>query len=257
MRGLYTTVALGALGLAVVGATGAAQAQSVLNGNFSTLTGQPCTGGSTEFGAKMGGNQCVADWTGSGYTFIFETPTGPANDANPPDVTLDPSTTFDTLTGGGGNFIAADPVFENPSEVTQTITGLTSGASYVLAFDYAGTQQTTFSGITTEGWTVSLGTGVGALVPTNTTILTDPSQGFTGWFNDSISFTANASSELLTFLSIGGPANTQPPFALLDNVSITPTTKVPEPMTLSLFGAGLAGLAGAAALRRRKKAKMV
>jgi hypothetical protein len=40
----------------------------------------------------------------------------------------------------------------------------------------------------------------------------------------------------------------------LDDISLTTMSPVPEPLTLSLFGAGLAGVAGVAALRRRKKA---
>jgi hypothetical protein len=240
------------LGLAVVGATGAAQATNLVqNGNFSTASGQPCSGGSSEFGAEMGGNQCVSNWTGIGYSFLFETPTGGANDQfGSPDLFLDASTTDDTLTGGGGNFVGIDPVFENPGQITQEITGLTMGASYVLSFDYAGSQQTTFSGITTEGWTGSIG-----ISDFTSPTLTDPSQGFTGWFNYTFDFTASGASELLTFLATGGPTNTQPPFSLLDNVSINQVTRVPEPMTLSLFGAGLTGIAGAAAFRRRKKAK--
>jgi hypothetical protein len=40
----------------------------------------------------------------------------------------------------------------------------------------------------------------------------------------------------------------------LDDISLTTLSPIPEPLTLSIFGAGLAGVAGVAALRRRKKA---
>jgi hypothetical protein len=40
----------------------------------------------------------------------------------------------------------------------------------------------------------------------------------------------------------------------LDDLALSTTSPVPEPLTLSIFGAGLAGVAGVVALRRRKKA---
>jgi hypothetical protein len=39
----------------------------------------------------------------------------------------------------------------------------------------------------------------------------------------------------------------------LDDLALSTQSPVPEPLTLSIFGAGLAGVAGFAALRRRKK----
>jgi hypothetical protein len=39
----------------------------------------------------------------------------------------------------------------------------------------------------------------------------------------------------------------------LDDIGLSTISPVPEPLTLSIFGAGLAGLAGFATLRRRKK----
>jgi len=39
----------------------------------------------------------------------------------------------------------------------------------------------------------------------------------------------------------------------LDDLALSTISPIPEPLTLSIFGAGLAGVAGIAALRRRKK----
>ena len=148
MRGLYTSVALGALGLAV-GFAGTAQAANlVTNGNFSTLANGTTV--STEFGTENSG-QDVANWTAEGYTFIFDSP----------DTTFDASCgnncvsfyslAADNLTGGGGNFVLSDPVFQTQTySLQQSIGSLSIGSTYVLSFDYAGFQQTSFSGATTE-----------------------------------------------------------------------------------------------------------
>ncbi len=58
----------------------------------------------------------------------------------------------------GGNFVQADgnPTYE--STFDQTITGLTAGTTYQLSFWQASSQQTGFSGATTEQWIVELGT---------------------------------------------------------------------------------------------------
>ena len=79
------------------------------------------------------------------------------------------------------------------------------------------------------------------------------SQGFTGWFTASMDFTATSASEMLVFLSVGGPTSL-PPVALLDGVSLTGVTGgAPEPATWAMIGLGFAGL-GVAAYRRRRKA---
>ncbi len=80
------------------------------------------------------------------------------------------------------------------------------------------------------------------------------SQGFTGWMTASFDFTATSASEVLKFLSIGGPTSL-PPVALLDDVSLTGDIpgSVPEPATWAMMGMGFAGL-GLVAYRRRRKA---
>jgi len=183
---------------------------------------------------------------------------------------------------GGYNIVEADgnPNFE--SGFNYSISGLTVGQTYTLSFYEAGSQQTGFAnGLnTTEQWIVSLGTkgmsfcaGCGAADAyygghdstysnadatadvVATTLLTTPSGGLTDWQYVTINLTADATTDLLSFLAWGDNGNTVnlPPIVFLAGVDSAPgLTNVPEPFTLSLFGAGVAG---AVALRRRKKAK--
>ena len=146
--------------------------------------------------------------------------------------------------------------------MSQSISGLTPGETYRLTFDWAATQYEfvngssfcctgCWTGATTNEFQVSLGG------ETHDTATDDvPSKGFTGWLTGSMNFTATSASEMLVFLSEGGPTSL-PPVALLDGVSLTgvPTTSgaAPEPATWAMMGLGFAGL-GLVAYRRRRKA---
>ncbi len=119
---------------------------------------------------------------------------------------------------------------------------MTPGAPYVLNFDYAAAQYTDEKGPTQNAWQVSLGgtvkggvvtggtvlTGPGSStlhsITTTTPVLSIPSQGFSGWRENSVPFTAtspeiSAGKSLLSFLTVGAPSGL-PPAALLDSVSI-------------------------------------
>ncbi len=80
-----------------------------------------------------------------------------------------------------------------------------------------------------------------------TPIISNPSHGFSGWRQETFTFTPPSASEVLSFLSIGTPGGV-PSFALLDGVSVSDT---PEPATWALLGTSLAGLSGFRLLRRR------
>jgi hypothetical protein len=73
---------------------------------------------------------------------------------------------------------------------------------------------------------------------------------FSGWMTQSFTFTADNTSDVLSFLALGGPGASQPPFALLDGVSLT--AAVPEPITWSLMLTGV-GLLGGALRHRRER----
>ncbi len=181
---------------------------------------------------------------------------------------------------GGYNLVEADgnPSFE--SGFNYMVTGLTPGDTYTLSFYQAGSQQTGFAnGLdTTEQWIVSLGTagmsfcnGCGPADayygghdstysnsdPTASIVATPmmvtPSGGMTDWQYVSIDLTADATSDLLSFLAWGDNGNTVnlPPMVFLAGVnSAGGLNAAPEPATLALFGLGLLGL-GATKLRRR------
>ncbi len=106
------------------------------------------------------------------------------------------------------------------------ISGLTVGAQYQVGFYWAGAQQYTYGGDTTEQWLVSLGSQ-----QLSTNVVGDGNHGFTGWTHTYLTFTATSSSEVLAFLAAGTP-NGLPPFSLLDGVTMT---AVPEPASMSLL----------------------
>jgi hypothetical protein len=144
-----------------------------------------------------------------------------------------------------GQVFASDALYY-PGVLSQTVNGLTPGASYLLSFDYAMGQQAGFNGKNLDNyWLVGFG---GATLKSGK--LTLENGGFTGWQTATMQFTATGASQVLSFLAVGSSPGA-PPFMLLDNVSME--SAVPEPSTLSLLLGG-AMLAGLLARRRRSKA---
>jgi hypothetical protein len=81
----------------------------------------------------------------------------------------------------------------------------------------------------------------------HTPVVNNLSHGFTGWMEQNFTFTANGSSDVLSFRAVGTP-NGEPPFALLDGVSLV--QDVSEPATAGVVVAAMLGL-GFVRMRRR------
>ena len=129
----------------------------------------------------------------------------------------------------GGWFVASDG-FDPRTALEQTISGLDINAEYTLTFEYAHAQEANITGDTWQYWQYSLGSDT-AVTPT----VNLPSTGFLGWYTATHTFTATATSEVLSFLAFG--TNGLPPYLLLDGVSLTQTKAAPAPGPLPVLGA--------------------
>jgi len=228
-------IAIAALAVAVA-APATAATNLVTNGGFETTT----YGSSSQVGGGFG--QGVTGWNSVGYNLLYiggtQTTTSAANQYS------DPLTYFRnnvTTSPSGGNFMALDGDVGIHGAFSQNITGLTAGTGYNLTFTWAATQLRNRTGATTEQLAVTFGG-----VTKNTTILSEPSGGFSGWQTVSFYYVPTTTSSILSFLSNGTPGG-EPPVALLDGVTLT---AVPEPATWALLVSGFA-LVGFAARRRR------
>jgi hypothetical protein len=135
--------------------------------------------------------------------------------------------------------------FSGPLE--QTIDGLIANQNYTLSFDYAFAQQQGFSGATIQSLDAQIGNGFVGFTRTNTGDVNVADHGFSGWQTLKLNFTAEDTTEVLSFFAHGNlPV---PPFALVSNVSIVAT---PEPgvWAMMIVGMGAMGVT----LRRRKTA---
>jgi len=239
MNTRITTIAAIACGVVAFGMSQSARANLVANGDFESTSP---AGGTGQIGFNITATGWSAPAPNSSYDFIFAGATADTLGATGEygNVTLYPTASTSPT---GGNFLGVDPSYQNGGAISQTIGGLTPGDSYQLTFWYAGAQQNTKTGDTTEGWDVTLGG-----TTQDTAVLSTPSGSFTGWVPETFTYTATSTSELLSFLAVGGPSGTEPPFALLDGVSLD---LVPDSTsTAGLLGLGVVAM-GVAAVSRR------
>jgi hypothetical protein len=193
----------------------------------------------------------ATDWSvpNGGYTFIFDA--AAADGGGVPNYeyaggmglwsTGNGGLNTITASPSGGNFIAQDGVFEL-SPIQQAITGLTSGQTYNVGFYYGGAQQDGWTGDTTSQWRVTLGNSA----TQSTSVTSVVSHGFSGWLHQSFSFTADDTTDVLSFSALGSGA---PAFALLDGVTFGPSG-VPEPAAWTLMILGVGAVGGLARRRR-------
>jgi hypothetical protein len=264
-KALLVTAALGSLALAPLLSMGAQAANLVQNGGFETNTLpsplNPANASGAEIDSNWNYNGDLTGWSstgGSTYNVLFFGNVANAKSINPDTrfTAGEPQwldANFNSLSPNGGSFMGldGDPAANGPLD--QTITGLTSGVTYKLSFDWAGIELFNRTGYDSIQLTGSLGGDPFATsVYLNTAPAGQPGS-FSGWMTANFTFTANSSTELLSFLAVGTPAANLPPFALLDGVSLT---AVPEPSTWAMMLVGFGGL-GYAAFRRRRTALAV
>jgi hypothetical protein len=218
----------------------------VINGNFEQTTGV--------LNRPLGVNTVVNGWEASIAPFVFSDIGAVASTFGYAALKI-----YGPATGGvdngavnsptGGNFIAA--YGDGFPDIGQTLNGLKAG-QYTVSFDWAGAQDSVFTGPSAERWEVQLGGAPSQF----TSFYYNPEHGFSGWQHETFTFTVAAGDSALWFTA-WGHGDGGAPFCLLDGISVQAVgvspQAVPEPETWALMIAGL-GVVGLMLSRRRKLA---
>ena len=209
------------------------------NNNGYNFIFDPTLTGTSSVSGQAAGNTSLSQYTGGQGNASFSVWTSQNG-----GLATDPST---LLSPAGGNVLAADGAFQVGS-ISQSISNLTVGESYLLSFYWAAGQQYSYTGATTEMWGVTFGNST-----YNTPTVTTASKGFTPWTLASVYFVASAATQTLSFLAAGTPSG-QPPLSLLDGVSLV---AAPEPATWAVLTIGVVGSIAFASRRRRLRANLM
>ena len=241
----------------VLSSTAGIQAGLISTGDFSQFTSSAPGGGPTQINnTSTGGYASLKDWTvgttlGSpntvlnSYAFITQT-TGPnaytfyyPSQSGTIGLWSNPG-----ATPSGQQYAVTLDGYQKAATLSQTLTGLTAGASYQVTFDWAAVQYTTATGNYTEQFKVSFGGS-----SQTTALQTVLNKGHSNWISESFTFTADSTTDTLTFLSLGTPSGV-PPVGILSNVSVT-AAPVPEPSTMLMLGFGGVCIVGIRLRRNR------
>ncbi len=230
-----------------------AQTNLIVNGDFEQTTVQSSGQWDSHYPYVN-----VTGWTSAGYNFLF-TPgsadtTGVYSSENTKQLILwgpnsGSANGLPATSPTGGNFVGMDGAYQ-VGAISQVITGLHAGHTYQLNFYWAAAQQHGYTGDTTEKIKATLGSQFHT-----TSTISNPSEAFSGWTEQSFDYIATGGTETLSLLAIGTPSGV-PPFALIDGVSMYDLSEVtPEPGAMALAAAGFVGFAGAVVRRRRAARK--
>ncbi len=254
-----------AFGLATIAtvacAAAPARADLITNGNFSQTTATTTYNGATVGTETTNSNLTGWQFTGCnssncGFSFLATGNFGTngwydGQDGHESFAGASPGTIPDS-----GNAFLSDANYGTQA-IYQAVSGLNIGDTYTLKFSQASFEQSGYSGGFTSSWSVGFGNGSYTTANYGTqqsTTMTVPSGGASSWAQQTMTFVANATSETLFFFATAS-SGANPPFLLLDGVSLNDTTvaasaAVPEPATLALTAIGVLGTLVVARRRR-------
>lgn len=232
----------------------------VQNGSFETTSATTPYGGTT-VGTNVNNtnlpgwqiNGCANSNSTCGFQFIGNSNYSTAGFYDAED--HHESTFYSTpgVSPDGGNAFMSDGNYQ-VNALYQSVSGLKIGDTYTLKFLQASLQQAGYTGAAQDNWNFGLYDPNSQVFNSRVAAtMNNPSQGSTSWAQQTATFVATSTSELLHFFASANQG-AQPPFLLLDGVSLAdnaPNVTVPEPATIALVGAGFASMIAA---RRRRRA---